>query len=253
MATVLLDGSPVEFSSGATIGDLLPAHNPAMSIAVIRPGLVSRSETRQFLIKTTAGEIVIEISGSETIVEWSNLPPDLSVRWQDRISVSLGPFSSQFNPSRRPSRYERGDLILGCGGYDPSHAMLVFARRTHSADHGAAADGGRLGKVVSGRGVVDRLGPGDRIFGIEPVLSFAESVDAFTTTDWSYPVSDGMQIISHLKIEVQGFDSSTGEYSGESAESVELLLLALRSGSYTCGQHLSNHQVRYISRYCSAI
>ena len=241
MATVLLDGSPVEFSSGAMIGDLLPGHNPALSVAVIRPGSVSRSETRQFLLKTTAGEIVIEISGPQTIIEWSALPSDLPVRWQDRISVSLGPFSSQFNPSRRPSRYERGDLILGCGGYDPARSMLVFARKTHSADHGAAADGGRLGQVVSGRGVVDRLGPGDHILGIEPVISFAESVDAFTTTDLSYPVSDGMQIISHMTIEVEGFDSSTGKYSGDAAESVEHLLLALRTGTFTCSQHLSTH------------
>jgi putative methanogenesis marker protein 3 len=241
MGIILLDGSPVECPPGAVIGDLLPGLDPGLCVAVIRPGLVSRSETRQFLIKTTAGEIVIEIPGTETMIEWSDLPSGLTVRWQDRISVSFGPFFSEFNPSRHPSRYERGDLILGCGGYDPSQSMLVFARRTHSADHGAAADGGRLGKVVSGRGVVDRLGQGDRILGIEPVLSFAESVDAFTTTDMLYPVSDGMQIVSHLKIEAQGYSRSTGKYSSEVAESVEYLLLALRTGTFTCGQSVSTH------------
>lgn len=241
MATVLLDGNRIEISPGTTLGDLLPGHDPSLSVAIIRPGLTSRSETRQFLLKTTAGEIVVEISGAKEILPWSSLPSNLSVRWQDRQTVSFGPFPAQFSPARRPSRYERGDLILGCGGYDPSRSVLVFSRLTHSADHGAAADGGRLGQVVSGRGVMDRLDPGARIIGIEPVISFAESVDALATTDMSFGIEDGMQIISHIRIEVQGFDSNTGRYSNQAAESVESLLLALRNGKFTCGQRMSTH------------
>ena len=240
MGTILLDGNPVEYVPGATLGDLLPDHDPALCVAVIRPSVSSRSETKQFLLKTTAGEIVIETAGTD-LIGWSDLPSDLTVRWEDRVSVSLGPFPAQFTPSRRPSRYERGDLILGCGGYDVARSVLVFARKTHSADHGAAADGGRVGAVVSGRGVVDRLGPGDKIIGIEPVISFAESVDALTTTDMNYPVADGMQIISHLDIEVHGSEPGTGRFSPEAAESVELLLLALRNGRFSCGQRMSTH------------
>ena len=241
MATVLLDGNRKEISPGTTLGDLLPDHNPSLSVAIIRPGLITRSETRQFLLKTTAGEMVVEISGTEEVLPWASLPADLVVQWQDRQTVSFGSFSARFSPARRPSRYERGDLILGCGGYDPSRSVLVFAKRTHSADHGAAADGGRLGQVISGRGVMDRLDPGARITGIEPVISFAESVDAFTTTDLKIEIEDGMQIISHIRIEVQGYDSNTGRYSNETAESVEYLLLALRNGTFTCDQRMSNH------------
>jgi putative methanogenesis marker protein 3 len=240
MSRVLVDGSPAEFSPGATIGDLIPDHDPSMCVAVIRPGLVSRSETRQFLLKTTAGELVIETTPAGHSFGWSDIPSDLSVRWQDRVSVSFGSFSAGFSPSRRPSRYERGDVILGCGGYDPSRSVLVFARRTHSADHGASEDGGQIGVVIAGRGVIDRLSPGDKILGIEPVISFSESVDAFTTTDLTLPVSDGMQIISHIRIEVQGANGSSG-YSAEAAESVELLLLALRSGKFLCDQRMSTH------------
>jgi putative methanogenesis marker protein 3 len=240
MAHVLLDGKPVEFLPGATLGDLLPGHDPELSVAVIRPGKKSSSETRQFLLKSTAGDLVIETEGAG-MISMSDLPPDLAVIWEDRLSVSLGLFSARFTPSRRPSRYDRGDLILGCGGYDPSRSVLVFARKTHSADHGASAEGGRIGKVVSGRGVIDRLGPGDTITGIEPVLSFAESVDGLTTTDLGMPVTDGMQIISCLEIEVHGSDPLSGKYSAESAKSVEMLLLALRRGRFSCGQRLSTN------------
>lgn len=241
MATVLLDGNRVDISPGATLGDLLPGHDPALSVAVIRPGTTSSSETRQFLLKTTAGEIVVEVSGGEHAFSMSDIPLDLTVRWEDRQALSLGHFSGHFTSSRRPYRYERGDLILGCGGYDSSRSLLIFARRTHSADYGASADGGRLGQVISGRGVVDRLGSGDRILGVEPVISFSESVDALTTNDLKYPVTDGMEIISRLNIEVQGYDNVTGDIFNDASESAEFLLLALRSGKITCSQRLSTH------------
>jgi putative methanogenesis marker protein 3 len=240
MAVVMLDGIRKEISPGTTLGSLLPGHDSSLSVAIIKPGISSHAETKQYLLKTTAGEVVIEIAGAETIT-WTSLPADLEVRWQDRQTVSFGPFPAEFSPARRPSRYDRGDLILGCGGYDTSRSFLVFSRKTHSADHGAAADGGRLGQVVSGRGVVDRLGPGDRILGIEPVISFSESVDAFTTTDMAFEVTDGMQIISHIRIEVQGYDSTTGRYSDQAADSVEFLLLALRTGRFSTGQRMSTH------------
>ncbi|HWQ67766.1 MAG TPA: methanogenesis marker 3 protein [Methanospirillum sp.] len=238
MATVLLDGQRVEFESGFTIGNILPGLDPQICVAVIRPGSVSHTETRQFLLKTTAGEIVVETSGSSDLLRSAALFSDLMVRWEDRQTVSFGPFPAVFQPSRHSSRYDRGDLILGCGGYDPDHAVLVFTRRTHSADHGAAADGGVIGSVVSGRGIIDRLGPGDRILGVEPVISFAESVDAFTTTDMSCLLEDGMQVISYIGIVAQGTE---GGSSSEVAESVETLLLALREGRFICNQRMSTH------------
>ena len=118
--------------------------------------------------------------------------------------------------------------------------MIVFARKTHLADHGAAGDGGRIGVVISGRGVMDRVSQGALILGIEPVISFSESVDAFTTTDMTYPVSEGMQIISTIMIEVQG-SNGNASFSGEAAGSVEHLFLALKSGRFTCGQRMSTH------------
>lgn len=240
MSTILLDGNPVEFSAGATLGDLLPGHDPSLSVAVIRPGQKSHASTRQYLLKTTAGEVVVETEGVDSAL-LVDLPSMLPVRWEDRVSVSLGSFPASFTPARRPFSYERGDLILGCGGYDPTGSLLVFARKTHTADHGAASGGGRIGKVVSGRGVVDRFKAGDRITGIEPVFSFSESVDAKTTRDMGYPLTEGMQIISCLKIEVTGFDPADRTYSPDSAKSVELLLLALRSGRFSCGQRMSTH------------
>lgn len=240
MATVMLDGNRTDISTGTKLGDLLPDHDPSLSVAIIKPGVSSHTETRQYLFKTTAGEIVVEISGEEKL-PLPSLPSGLEVRWQDRQTVSIGIFPASFSPARRPSRYERGDLILGCGGYDPAQSMLVFSRKTHSADHGATGDGGVLGQVVSGRGVMDRLGPGDKILAIEPVISFSESVDAFTTTDMGFEVSDGMQIISHVRIEAQGYDSATHRYTNQTAKSVELMLLALRSGKFTGSQRMSTH------------
>ncbi|MEN6610682.1 MAG: methanogenesis marker 3 protein [Methanoregulaceae archaeon] len=240
MVTVHLDGRKVETPAGATIGSLLPGHDPASVIAIIRPAERESAETGHIRITTTAGEVILEGAGPlAALLDRPDLVPALGLHWSDRYAAAFGPFPSEIKPLKRPQLYERGDVILGCGGYDPSSSYLVFSKVRHSADHGAPDGRGVLATVVSGRAILDKWTTGDRVIRIERVVSWADTSRSFTTTDISLPVEEGMQIVTRVAITAQGY--SPEGIDTHTAESVEHLLLALNDGTYRVGQASSTY------------
>lgn len=237
-----LDGQRVEAPAGSRLGDLLPGRDFRCSVAVIRPALEEdTAESQEVRFVTTAGDIVVEMV--DPAVAARLFSPGLSERlrlhWQDRYAAAFGPFESGIRPARRPGRYERGDVILGCGGYDPAQSYLIFARMRHTADYGAPEDGGVIGRVVTGRGLLDRLGEGDRVTGLERIFRRADRSHAIITRDAELPLEDGMQIVSYVEAEVQG----TGEdgLDTRTARSVEHFLLSLQGGRFRVGQSSSTY------------
>ncbi|HVP93807.1 MAG TPA: methanogenesis marker 3 protein [Methanoregulaceae archaeon] len=240
MITIHLDGVPLELADGTTLGSVIRVPDPECCVAVIRPGTQERERTENIQVTTTAGEMTVEISVPGVIqLEDGSFVRDLNLHWEDRYSAAFGPFSREFVPARRPHLYERGDVILGCGGYDPKQSYLIFSRLRHSADHGAGAEGGVIGRVISGRGIIDRWQPGDRITGIVPIIAWADTTRSFTTTDTSLVLDDGMQIVSHVEMTVQGF--SRDHIEPAAATSVEHLLLATATGKFRVARAASTH------------
>ncbi|KUK67994.1 MAG: hypothetical protein XD88_2072, partial [Methanocalculus sp. 52_23] len=241
MIRFTLDGRVIQTDDGACLKDILPDHNPALSLAIIRPGIVSEEATRHFRITTTKGEFVAEIPDGRVVLP---NPDDASfnpaLHWSDRYAAAFGPFPSDFNPLRRPSRYARGDILIGCGGYDTQRSYLIVSRKEHQADHGAAEGGGIIGHIVAGRGTIDRLDTGDQITGIERMISWADSTHSITTTDLSLPLEEGMEIISHIRIQADGY--SKEDINTAIADSVDHLLFSLQSGIF--------HAERTTSTYC---
>ncbi len=240
MVMVTLDGMGIQADDGACLKDILPDHNPALSVAIIRPDVISEEVTRHFRITTTKGEFVAEIpDSSQRLPDPSDTSFNPALHWSDRYAAAFGPFPSDFTPSRTPSRYARGDLLIGCGGYDTRRSYLILSRKEHQADHGAAEGGGIIGRVIAGRGTIDRLDTGDRITGIERMISWADSTHTVTTTDLSLPLEEGMEIISHIRIHADGY--SIEEINTTIADSVDHLLFSLQSGIFTAERTTSTH------------
>ncbi|MDD1676902.1 MAG: methanogenesis marker 3 protein [Methanomicrobiales archaeon] len=235
-----LDGNRVSVPEGALLRDVLPEWDSRCAIAVVRPAEAKAMETLSLVITTTSGEIVIEGSSpARTILTAPGLTESLHIGWVDRYTAAFGPFRETFVPARSPFRYERGDVILGCGGYDPARSYLVFSRMRHTADHGAAADGGVLGRVISGLGVLDRWVSGDAITRIEPVVSWADTSRSFTTTDPTVPLEDSMQVVTYIAARAEGFTPDS--INPTAAESVEHLLRILEKGRFHVGRTASTH------------
>ncbi len=240
MVSVHLDGEKLEIAPGSTLGNVLKDHPLGCAVAIIRPPTQEQARTGSLAIGTTAGSITVELRGSETsFLEDPLLVALLGLHWQDRNAVAFGPFPSGIVPARKTHLYERGDLILGCGGYDPARSYLIFSRSRHSADHGTDGSGGVIGTVVSGRGVLDRWTAGDRVTRIEPVISWADTSRSFTTTDPGTMLEDGMQIVTRISIAAQGFGPE--KITTEARLSAEHLLLALGSGRFVVDRAASTH------------
>ena len=239
MLRVRLDGKDIQVPDGSTIDTILPHRGPSQSVGILSPREVSRSETHEYLLQTTAGELVAEIvPGTKAGLILAEIS-GMKAGWQDLQVASFGPFNASFTPAKKPSRYERGDIVLGCGGYDPGRSYLILCRKTHAADHGGPVEGSVIARVISGRGLLDRLTQDDLILSVEPVISFAESSDVMTTNDSSTALKDGMHIISHIMVKAQGV-LQTG-YDSITAASVERMLLAMRESEFIVDQRISNH------------
>jgi putative methanogenesis marker protein 3 len=236
-----LNGERVEALEGARIRDLLPDRDPHCSVAVIRPLAVSSAQTRHFRITTTVGELVVEITGA--LPGFAPDAPDaldhLRLHWLDRYAAAFGPFPSGILPDKAAYRYERGDVILGCGGYDPARSYLIFAKMRHSADHGAPVGGGVVGRVVSGRSILDRWNQGDRFVSVERMLSSESGSESFTTRDDSLPLEDGMHIVTGIEAVVSGCETDTIDI--RAAKSAEHFLAAMKDGHFVVGRAGSTH------------
>jgi putative methanogenesis marker protein 3 len=240
MIRVHLDGELREVSIGDALSTLIPGQSAECAVAIIRPATQEQEKTASITVTTTAGEITLELAGNEVdVLERPRASESLVLHWTDRYAAAFGPFTSAVRPARKPHLYERGDVILGCGGYDPKTSYLIFSKSRHLADHGADETGGVVGRVVSGKAVLDRWTTGDRVTKTEPVISWADTSRSFTTTDMTITLEEGMQIVTRVEVMAQGY--TLERITTEAAGSVEHLLLALQSGKFMVGRATSTH------------
>jgi putative methanogenesis marker protein 3 len=237
---ILLDGRRRQVPPGTRLSDVLEAHDPRCTIAVVRPAAARATQTRTLLTATTKGEVVIELASLSGMgLDPATLSTPLPLHWADRYAAAFGPFRLEFSPSRTPLPYERGDVLVGCGGYDPHRSYLIFSRIRHLADHGAMAGGGIIGRVVSGGGVLDQWTTGDRIDRIERVISWEDRTTAFTTTDTSFALEEGMQVVTRVEAVAQGYTPEKIDTSV--AGTVEHLLMVVEKGHYHVHRAASTH------------
>ena len=249
MTEIHLDGERLEVPDGAVLGDIIPTHPPECSVAVIRTVETESAATRNIRVITTAGEVIIELTGDLPTVLQEMIsagspragtePDKLILKWADRQAAAFGPFPTAIVPERAPHRYARGDVILGCGGYDAEKSFLLFSKAPHIADHGAAKGGGIVGKVISGMSVLEDWKPQDAITSMERIIRSADASNAFTTTKRDIILTDGMRIITQVRARAAGYRE--GEIDTSRAQSVEHLLLTYGNGRYSISLGASTH------------
>ena len=249
MTEIRLDGERLEVPEGARLGDIIPRHPPECSVAVIRPADKKSAATRNIRVTTTAGEVIIELTDdlpsflmdkiSVGIPETGTHPELLTIKWADRQAASFGPFPTNILAERSPHRYARGDVILGCGGYDPEKSFLIFSKAPHIADHGAVKEGGIVGRIVSGMSVLEEWKPKDAITVMERIIQSTDASNAFSTTRRDLLLEDGMSVITYVRARAEGYRDE--EINTARAQSVEHLLLTYRSGRFHVSLDTSTH------------
>jgi len=121
MIAIHLDGRKMELPGGSTLSSVLAGHPPDCAVGIIRPATQEQMQTANLAIATTAGEITVEVAGQEgsSVFSAPDITGRLTLHWADRYAAAFGPFPTSIKPSRKPRVYERGDVILGCGGDEP--------------------------------------------------------------------------------------------------------------------------------------
>lgn len=218
MISIKLDGVKKEIAEGSILKDVLKGtdHTGDTTIGIIKSTKKQTITTNEYRIQTTAGEVGIELSDASVADVWKSSHAsfvDTGIRWVDGNTVTFGPVPLPISPSRKDFEYNKWDVLFGAGGYDAENGYLMLVKKSHFASHGSPSDGGIFARVVSGRGNLDRLAKTDTILGIEPVVKVGTSADSFTTTDLDTPLEDGMEIFTHIDIEL----SDNAPYGSEHA------------------------------------
>ena len=228
---IYINGEAKSIAAGTALKDLLPDQPEGTAVVVIRAGGVSQEKTSHMRLKTTAGDVVVEVAKGAAFPEVN--AEALRVHFEDKNAAAFGPFPADFIPAMKEVRYPRGTVFLGSGGYDPKTSYLMFARNEHMADHGSAENGGIIGKVIFGLGIMNRWTHGDKVLAVEQIFSSTDASAAETVTDLSAcTVEDRMQIFSELTITAEGYTENHADIDTKVSESVDHMLFVLRDGRF---------------------
>lgn len=201
----VVNGKEKELPEGATVAQAIAGepYLPGSSVALIRPLDAQRKLTNEYMVRTPRGCFIIELNGSVFAEAWKRLYHDVvgrNLRWQTSRLHAFGAFPTQLEKSRGTSSYKRYDCFFALGGYDVNTTYFMIARVDMSDDLGLKD--AVFGRVTRGRHILELLDEGDVIERIEPVVLRMTSQDAFSTTDLSVPVEEGMMIETFVGVKL---------------------------------------------------
>ncbi|MHC1575734.1 MAG: methyl-coenzyme M reductase-associated protein Mmp3 [Methanosarcinaceae archaeon] len=208
---VQINGQSVTLPEGTSIRDAIDISNApykdGTAIGVIRNVESRKADViKGYTVHTSQGDLKIELydDASDSIRRWSENFRDYGdtpVRWTDNNAVAFGPMETDVVPVRDAVDLGAYEVLFGAGGFDPKNTHLIFSLISHSSEYGASAEG-PFGSVVSGRGVLNRLGRGDRILAIEPVIEWEETGEHIFITDLDTVLEADCSIFTYVDVEM---------------------------------------------------
>ena len=209
MAKVIVNGKE---KVGETLRDVIKDeyYKEGANIVIIK-GIKREAEKipKKFLIKTTKGNITIAITeDNETAKFFINNYKDFvkKLRWISGMDVAFGSTTIDLDISTEPKEFKKWDVVLSLSGLDKDEGHIVFIKKKTEGVYGLKDP--KVGIVVGGKWVIDRLEVGDKIIDIEPIREEKEAVDYLVTTDLDLKVEDGWKIFTYFIAEFNGTPSA---------------------------------------------
>ena len=186
------------------------------------------AQTKEYVLKTTQGTLVIElkdplsVSSQIWLENFKNLTP-FPILMESADAIAFGPFETEYEIDRQSRRCKKYDVLLSAGGFDTSKTTLIFSKRDHYAEYGTPEDN-VFATLVAGRTNLEKLDKGDLIESIEPFveenIAFGEGI---CTTDLSMPLEDGDRLITVAEVEM----------SPHSPQGTETFFALVKDGTFT--------------------
>ncbi|MBC7107425.1 MAG: methanogenesis marker 3 protein [Methanomassiliicoccales archaeon] len=200
---IILNGEEIQIDDGATLGQVLSRgiYETGSIVALIRPSKILREETRDFLIKTSKGDMVLRLNDSEYASLFQEIVEHVAgknIRWKTSKVIAIGSFPTSLAVNRSLCKYAKFDCFFALGGFDSRTSYLMIANEDHEGIYGTKD--GLVGRITRGRHVLDQLEEGDRIIGIDPIYIERSERDVIVTNDLNFKLEDGMMIESYVHV-----------------------------------------------------
>ena len=201
MAKVIVNGKEKE---GTILRDVVKDefYKEGGNIVIIKGTKKEAKVTRKFLIKTNKGNISIAITEDNKTAEFflNNYKRFVKkVRWVSGFDVAFGPTRIDLEVSDKEKVFNRWDVLLSLSGLDKDEGHLIFITKKTSGIYGLEEP--KIGRVIGGKWVIDKLELKDYIIDIEPISEEKELVDYIVTTDLNTKLEDGWRIITYFEAE----------------------------------------------------
>jgi len=204
--SIEINGQKLELNDNALLKDAVETakafYIPGTTIGILKTGGKKEEATSEYKIITTKGEIRVELSGdSSSWTKYSHVFMDIKAHWETRNAIAFGPFETDIPVERTEQKYNRYDVFLGTGGYDPKNSYLLIAKDKHISDYGSPKVS-VIGKIISGKNIIANLKQGDSILKIEPVIKWETLLDKITTNDLNTMLEDGMKVFTYFEVDL---------------------------------------------------
>jgi len=225
--SIEINGQKLDLNDNALLKDAIETakafYIPGTTVGILKTGAKKEEATSEYKINTTKGEFRIELFAEHILwTKFNHLFSNVKAHWETRNAIAFGPVGTDITIQRAEKKYNRYDVFMGTGGYDPGNTYLMVAKDKHISDYGSPKDA-VIGKVISGKSIVANLKQGDAILNIEPVIKWETLLDKNPTQDINTVLEDGMKIFTYFNVEL----------INESPEGAEHFLALIRRKTFS--------------------
>ncbi|MDD2626119.1 MAG: methanogenesis marker 3 protein [Candidatus Methanomethylophilus sp.] len=211
---VTVNGKVKNLKEKATLKDAVAGEHcvKGAAIAIVLSTSKVTSATNDFALMTPEGEMILHLDNgadAERFRQMVDRIEGVTTRWITRNIAAFGSFPSDIQADQTPRNWRRYDCFFSLGGNDNQTTYVMIARNQHQRAYGAGA--GRIGRITVGRHLLSILKEGDHISNIRPVVSETDKENAVVTTDLTYPLQDGYQVSTNVKVKLEAADPLAAE------------------------------------------
>lgn len=200
---IKLNGKEIKVKRGAKLREVLSRgiYEEGSTVAIIRPSRVLLAETREFLIRTNKGEMILRLNDSESSELFHKIHGEIagkSIRWKTSKVLAIGSFPTNLSVNRSSYRYSKSDCFFALGGFDSRTTYLMIARDDHEGCYGAG--NALVGRITRGKHLLDELEEGDRVQSVEPVIEKRVESNIVITDNLDLEIEDEAEIESYVEV-----------------------------------------------------
>lgn len=212
---IIIDGEPVSAIEGAILSDVLDGrpYKKGALVAIIRPSDLIKKDTDSFEIVTPHGPLGLRLNDSPQAQLFRSKVTEIEgkgIRWQTSKILAIGAFPTDLEVSHDRYHYSKYDCFFATGGYDPKTTYIMIAKTGHEGQYGTT--GAVLGKITTGRHVLDLLKEGEVVMEIRPVMEQVSAKNAVATSDPDFKLVEGMSVETHLEVKLEPSSPISSEH-----------------------------------------